>query len=73
MMAAIAANTATGANAITAPVILSMMCVRSSTQATIVFALSPRLAAATPKKIENTTICRISFIAIASMTLFGTR
>ncbi len=73
MTDAMAANTATGANIITAPVIFSMMCTRSSIQATRVFAFSPRLAAATPKKIENTTICRISLAAIASMTLRGTR
>src|SRR3954452_3974467 len=34
---------------------------------------SPRDPSATPKKIENTTICRISLLAIASMALLGTR
>ncbi len=34
-------------------------------------AASPRAAAASPKNRENTTICRISLVAIASITLFG--
>lgn len=45
----------------------------SSTQRTSVRALSPRLASATPKNIENTTICRISLLAIASANDLGTR
>ena len=33
----------------------------------------PRADNATPKNIENTTICRISLLAIASANDFGTR
>jgi len=40
--------------------------------ATSVFALSPSEASATPKNIENTTICRISLLAMASTKDFGT-
>src|SRR5262249_15522193 len=36
-------------------------------------ARSPSAAQATPKNSENTTICRISFVAIASTTERGTR
>jgi hypothetical protein len=35
--------------------------------------LSPTPAQPTPKKIENTTICRISFFAMPSAMLIGTR
>ena len=34
-------------------------------------ACDPIEAAANPKKIEKITICNISFVAIASTTLFG--
>jgi hypothetical protein len=36
-------------------------------------ARSPSAASATPKNIENTTICRISLLAIASANDLGTR
>ena len=36
------------------------------------FEYGPKLAAATPKKMENTTICKISLVAMASNTLDGT-
>jgi hypothetical protein len=40
---------------------------------TSALALSPKAAHATPKNSENTTICRISLVAIASTTERGTR
>src|SRR5437660_1435653 len=45
----------------------------SSATATSCLPRSPSAAAATPVKIENTTICRISLFAIASTIDFGTR
>ena len=53
--------------------IFSIACESSSIAATSVFAFSPSAASATPKNIENTTICRISLLAIASANDFGTR
>ena len=70
---AMAANTATGAIHITAPVIFSMICARSSITPAMRAPRSPSAAKAVPKKIENTTICRISLLAMASATDFGTR
>ncbi|MNN53341.1 hypothetical protein D3C81_1680860 [compost metagenome] len=70
---AIAANTASGAIHITAPVIFSITCARSSITPAMRAPRSPSAASAVPKKIENTTICRISLLAMASATDFGTR
>src|SRR5260221_2450619 len=50
-----------------------MTCESSSIQLIIALALSPSAAAAEPKNTENTTICRISLLAIASKALRGTR
>ncbi len=50
-----------------------MTCDTWSIMLTRPFAASPSAAAATPKNSENTTICRISLLAIASTALFGTR
>ena len=68
-----AANTATGANHITAPVTFSITCARSSITPVRRLPDSPSADSAVPKKIENTTICRISLFAIASAIDFGTR
>src|SRR5882672_11303294 len=70
---AIAANTAIGASDMTYAVTLRMTCESSSIQLIIAFALSPSAAAAAPKNTENTTIWRISLLAIASKALRGTR
>ncbi|OQB99813.1 MAG: hypothetical protein BWX79_03050 [Alphaproteobacteria bacterium ADurb.Bin100] len=72
MAAAMAPNTPTGANIITNSVSLSIACPNSSTKRVTVSAgLSVSDASATPKKIENTRIWRISLVAIASKMLRG--
>jgi len=48
-----------------------MMCAMASSALTTGAAISPKAAAATPKKSAKTTICKISFLAIASTTLAG--
>ena len=53
--------------------IFSIACESSSIALMSVLALSPSAASATPKNIENTTICRISLFAIASANDLGTR
>ncbi len=73
VVAAIAANTATGAKSITYPVTLSITSASPSIPCARKWPFSPSAASATPKKIENTTICRISLLAIASTALLGTR
>ncbi len=50
-----------------------MACDSSSMALTSVRAFSPSADSATPKNIENTTICRISLLAIASAKDLGTR
>ena len=71
IIADMAPKTATGAKFITYPVTFKMMCAVASKALTTGLAISPNAAAATPKKSANTTICKISFLAIASITLAG--
>ena len=72
MMAVIAPNTANGAKPlITYDVIFNTICATASSAFTTGWATSPNAAAATPKNRENTTICSISFLAMASITLAG--
>jgi hypothetical protein len=54
-------------------VIWSITCTSASTPRTIGAPLSPIAVKATPKKIEKTTIWRISLVAIASIADLGTR
>ena len=72
-VAATAANTASGATFMTYPVTFSMTSTRPSIAWTRKRPFSPAAARPTPKKIENTTICRISLFAMASAADFGTR
>ena len=48
-----------------------MMCATESITSMTGLLRSPSAAIADPKKTENTTICRISLRAMASMTLVG--
>ena len=64
-------NTPTGAKFMINPTIFKIICAATSNVFTTGFAYSPKFAAATPKKIENTTICKISLLAIASNALEG--
>ena len=50
-----------------------MMAATWSTRAVTAGALSSMAETAVPTKIENTTICRISLLAMASTMDFGTR
>lgn len=68
-----AANTAKGASNITYSVILSMRYAPCSSISTTFAVFSPSLASATPANTEKMTICKISFVAIASMMDRGTR
>ncbi len=52
---------------------MSIACDSSSITATRVLARSPRAESATPKNMENTTICRISLFVMASAKDLGTR
>ena len=71
MIAAIAANTAIGEKYIIYCVIFKMTCATASKKSTMIVPFSPMAAVAMPKKIENTTTCKISFLAMASITLLG--
>ena len=71
MIAAIAPKTASGAKFITYPVTFKIILDSTSIACTTGFAKSPTAAAATPKNSANTTICKISFLAIASIKLTG--
>ena len=72
MAAAMAPNTPTGANSITYSVSFSIACPSSSmNRVTVTAGLSFSDASATPKKIENTRICRISLFAIDSKNAAG--
>ena len=48
-----------------------MTCDRPSTASSTTFARAPRAAQAQPKKMENTTICRISLSTIGRTALSG--
>ena len=67
-----AAKTVNGANSMTYPVSFSITCTSESSTFTMGSAFSPIAARLQPRKMENTTICRISLRAIASTMLVGT-
>ena len=70
-MAQMAENTAKGARFMTYPVTFSITCPTESSSFTTGSPLGPMAAVATPKNRANTTICKISLWAIASITLEG--
>ena len=71
MVAAMAQNTASGASFMTEPVTRGMTWDRPSTVSSTILARAPMAAQATPKKMENTTICRISLSTIGRTALSG--
>ncbi|MND72628.1 hypothetical protein D3C80_641830 [compost metagenome] len=73
MVEARAAKMARGASFITNSVTFSMMLAACSTRFSTAGALSSRAATAVPTNREKTTICRISFLAMASKIEVGTR
>ena len=73
MVEAKAAKMAKGASFITNSVTFNMIDAACSTRCSTAGALSSSDATAVPTKTEKTTICRISFLAMASKMEVGTR
>ncbi|MCY1356320.1 hypothetical protein D9M69_427670 [compost metagenome] len=70
---AIAPNAAIGARRMIMPTTVKMPCVKESRKSTTGLARAPICDSAMPNSVANTRICRMSFLASASMMLVGTR